>query len=196
MKFNSKLQFSGLLLATGLLLILSINTSFADIWEKLNEHEFQENEGVEEYVWKEQGAAIPDYPEDKNLLEISGPAAYRNYQYLIDGKNLQVGEDGVVRYSIVIRSPNGADNVMFDGLHCTSAQVKNYAYGSTDMTGKKIFFPRQKVQWQPVRSSGVTGYSAILRTNYFCDMQGAILTRQEIIQNIKYGKGEVDGLYY
>lgn len=197
MKFNLKKQFVTSLLVNGLLVALPANWAFAkDVWEKLNEHEFQLNEDVEEYVWKEGKTNLPDYPRDQDLLEIDGPPAYQNYQYLLDGKSLQVGKDGIVRYSIVIRSPSGADNVMFEGLRCDSAEIKKYAYGSTDMAGKKIFYPRQNAKWQSVSSSGVTGYSESLRVNYFCNMQGAILTRQEIIQNIKYGKGSVDGLYY
>jgi len=196
MKLNFKIHCSGCSLLPVLLLVFPINGMTADIWDKLNEHEFQLNEDVEEYIWKEGGTQLPDYPEDKNLLEVAGPPAYRNYQYLIDGKNLQVGKDGIVRYSIVIRSTDGADNAMFEGLRCDSGQIKNYAYGSTDKAGKKVFLPREKPKWQPVRSNGVTGYTESLRVNYFCDMQGAILTRHEIMQNIKYGKGNVDGLYY
>lgn len=182
-----------MLLLTGTLLIS--NTAFADVWDKLNSHEYQENENVEDYVWKEGDNKIPDYPQNNDLLEVSGPPAYQNYQYLLDGKNLQVGADGVVRYSIVIRSPAGSDNVMYEGLRCTTSQVKAYAYGSTDMDGRKKFIPRQNANWKPVSSSGVSGYSESLAVNYFCDHNGAILKRHEIIQNIKYGKGDVDGLY-
>lgn len=171
------------------------NSVCADVWEDLNSHEFQENENVEEYIWKEEGSNIPDYPENAELIEVAGPPAYRNYQYLIDGKGLKVGADGVVRYSIVIRSSSGSDNVMHDGLRCITAEIKNYAYGSTNKEGKKVFIPRQQTSWKPVRSTGVDGYSKGLAENYFCDHNGVILTRHEIIQNMKYGKGNVDGLY-
>lgn len=180
-----------------ILLLLGSSTVFADVWDKLGSHaqEYGENEGVEDYIWKEGSNQLPDYPQDNDLLEVSGPPAYRNYQYLIDGKTLSVGADGVVRYSIVIRSPSGADNVMFDGIRCTSSQIKNYAYGSTDMDGKKKFIQKQSATWKPFQSSGITGYAPILTANYFCNFEGIMLTRQEIIQNIKYGKGNVDGLY-
>ena len=170
---------------------------FADVWDNLPsfQEEYKMNEGVEDYVWKEGSTVLPDYPDDDDLLEVEGPPAYRSYQYLIDGKNLQVGEDGVVRYSIVIRSPSGADNVMYEGLRCNTAEVKNYAYGSTNMDGKKIFFARSKPVWKSVTSSGVTGYTDSLRRNYFCSFEGAVLTLHEIMQNIKYGKGSVDGIY-
>ena len=180
-----------------ILLLLNSSTVCADVWDKWSGHaqEYEENEGVEEYVWKEGSNQLPDYPKDDDLLEASGPPNYKNYQYLIDGKNLNVGEDGVVRYSIVIRSPSGADNVMFDGIRCTSNEIKNYAYGSTDMDGKKKFIQRQNPVWKPVSSTGVTGYGPIFTENYFCNFEGSTLSYGEIIQNIKYGKGSVDGLY-
>ncbi len=173
-------------------------TAIADVWDNLEAHslENQENEGVEDYVWKEAGRHLPGYPQENDLLEISGPPAYRNYHYLIDGKTLVVGADGVVRYSIVIRSPSGSDNVMYDGLRCSNSQIKNYAYGTSDMDGKKKWINKQNISWNAIRSSGVTGYSRTLAENYFCDHNGAVLKRHEIIQNIKYGKGPVDGLYY
>ncbi len=183
------------------LIILSLSsysiTSWADVWDKLGsfKEEYKDNDNAKDYVWKEDNSQLADYPKDRDLLKIVGPAAYRNYQYLIDGKTLSVSSDGVVRFSLVIRSSSGSDNVMFDGLRCTSRQTINYAYGMTNMDGKKVFNKKNKPQWKPLRSEGVMGYSTILATDYFCDHSGVPLTRHEIIQNIKYGKGPVDGLY-
>ncbi|MCP3848865.1 MAG: hypothetical protein GY694_01315 [Gammaproteobacteria bacterium] len=173
------------------------NSAFADVWDKIEAHKTEnaENEGVEDYIWKEGGSFLPPYPQDSDLLEVAGPPSYQNYQYLIDGKTLSIGDDGVVRYSLVIRSTNGSDNVMFDGLRCTNRQIKNYAYGSTDMDGNKKFIERQDASWKPFRSTGVMGYGPIFMSSYFCNFDGALLSRHEIIQNIKYGKGNVDGLY-
>lgn len=192
---NKQLTVSFLLIS---LLIQSTVVLAGDVWDKWGSHrqEYQENEGVEDYIWKEGSDAIPAYPENSDLLEVAGPPTYQNYQYLIDGKSLTVGADGVVRYVIVIRSSSGADNAMFDGIRCTTGQMKNYAYGSTGMDGKKKFILKSNAAWKPFHSSGVTGYGPILAANYFCDHSGVPLKRHVIIQNIKYGKGEVDGLYY
>lgn len=188
-----------LIISRNMLLFSSVLISHlvcADVWKDLNGYEYQDNEGAEEYVWKEGGNDTPDYPQENDLLEVAGPPAYSNYQYLIDGKNLQVNKDGVVRYSIVIRSPGGTDNVRYEGLRCTSSQVKSYAYGSTGMDGSKTFTPWENADWKPVSSNGALGYTGSLVENYFCDNYGAILKRNEIIHNIKYGKGQVDGIYY
>ncbi|MCK5648283.1 MAG: CNP1-like family protein [Gammaproteobacteria bacterium] len=205
MNIDLKIAASGILPACkilalyGAVLLLSFSTTAAaDVWDRVDgfSDEYQENEGVEEFIWKEGSNNLPDYPQDNNLLQFDGPPAYRNYQYLMDEKSLIVGQDGVVRYSIVIRSSGGADNVMYDGLRCTTNQIKNYAYGSTDMDGKKKFIRKKNADWKAFRSTGVTAYASILAADYFCDHNGAVLKRHEIIQNIKYGKGNVDGLYY
>ena len=190
-----RIRNMGFFFASVLIVLLTANTVLADVWDKLDGYEYQENENVEDYVWKEDGSGIPDYPENNDLLEVEGPAAYRNYQYLIDGKTLLVGGDGVVRYSIVIRSSSGSDNVMFEGLRCNTAQVKIYAYGSTDTQDRKVFTPKANSAWKALRSSGVSGYSDNFAKSYFCDNFGAVLSRNEIIKNIKYGKGSVDGIY-
>ena len=188
------------LYGTAILLAFSTSstTVFADVWDRVDgfSDDYQENEGVEDFVWKEGSNNLPDYPQNNDLLEVSGPPTYQNYQYLIDEKSLVVGQDGVVRYSIVIRSSGGSDNVLYDGLRCTTNQIKNYAYGAADMDGKKKFIQKKNAAWRNFRSTGVTAYGSILAANYFCDLNGMLLKRQEIIQNIKYGKGNVDGIYY
>jgi len=205
MNIYLKIPVSGILPACkipalyGALLLLAFSTAaIADVWDNLDSFsdDYQENEGIEEFIWKEGSNNLPDYPQDKNLLEVAGPPMYQNYQYLIDEKSLIVGLDGVVRYSIVIRSSGGSDNVLYDGLRCTTNQIKNYAYGITGMDDKKKFSQKKNAQWRNFRTTGATAYGLIFASNYFCDHSGVALKRDEIIQNIKYGKGEVDGLYY
>jgi len=188
MKLNRINVFSPLLL-----LFLSVQV-WADVWDKLKEEDFREND-VEDYVWKEDGRKTPDYPKDEDLVEVSGSPAYKNYQYLIDVKTLQVGNDGVVRYSLVIRSSSGSDNAFFEGVRCTSGEMKTYAYGITDMDDKKKFIARTDPKWRIASSSGIKGYGQTFIINYLCGFNGKTIKRNEVIQNIKYGKGNVDGGY-
>jgi len=177
------------------LIFLFLSTQiWADVWDKLNEYDYQEND-VEEYIWKEGGSKTPGYPKDDDLVEVSGSPAYKNYQYLIDVETLQVGDDGVVRFSLVIRSSSGSDNAFFDGFRCTSSEMKTYAYGITGMDDKKKFIARSNPQWRPATSTGVKGYGQTFIANYLCGFNGKSIKRDEVIQNIKYGKGTVDGIY-
>ena len=177
-----------------LISILMSTQVLADIWDDLKEEDFREND-VEEFVWKEGDSRTPDYPRESDLVEVSGAPAYQTYQYLLDVENIQVGGDGVVRYSLVIRSPSGSDNAFYEGVRCTTNTIKTYAYGTMDMDDKKKFVARLKPAWKQAHSSGVMGYGQTFIINYLCGFNGKNLKRGEIIQNIKYGKGEVDGGY-
>lgn len=181
-----------------LLLGIGLTTAAADVWEKWDSFsdENKDNEGVEDYVWKEDGSHLPAYPQEKDLIEVDGPPSYRHYQYLIDEQSLTIGKDRVARFSLIIRSKSGADNVFYDGLRCSSNELKNYAYGVTDSDGNKKFTARENPRWQAFRSSGMTAYGAVFAASYFCDHNALNLKRHEIIYNMKYGKGDVDGLYY
>jgi hypothetical protein len=180
---------------------LSLFSTFiiADVWDDLDSfsQDYEYNEGVKEFVWKEGEGQykFPPYPKTMDLFKVEGPVNYSQYDYLVDVKNLSVSADGVVRYSLIIRSSSGVDNVLYDGLQCNQQTLKHYAYGSTDTEGKKKWIAKSTVQWTSWSSSGINAYSSILARHYFCGQNGN-LTRQEIIQNIKYGKSSVNGLYY
>ena len=168
----------------------------ADTWDELQSHDTKVHEYDEDFYefedapWKEAKALLPAYPDQADLVAITGPAEYKNYDYLIDVKNLRVDPDGVVRYTIVIRAPGGSQNVMFEGLKCASGEYKTYAYGQANK-----FFSRKSVSWRPVSSRSAMGYTRNLANSYFCNNLGEVLKQHEIVKNIKYGKGTVDGLY-
>lgn len=168
----------------------------ADIWDELKGHDdkvLEYNEDSYEFgdvILKEREASLPDYPDEADLVAIQGASEFQNYQYLIDVKNLRVDPDGVVRYTMVISAPGGSQNVFFEGLKCDSQEYKTYAYGNAGR-----FIKKETLSWLPVRSLSVMGYTRSLARNYFCNNLGELLKRHEIIQNIKYGKGTVDGLY-
>jgi hypothetical protein len=185
-------------LLSSIVLVLFGNSVIADVWDKWDAHfdENLDNEGVEEFVWKEDSSNLPQYPLEKNLLPIDGPPTHRDFSYFIDETSITIGHDRVVRYSLVIRSKSGSDNVVYDGIRCTDQYLKNYAYGAVDKTGKKIYMPREKPQWKPLQNSGMTAYGPVLATNYFCSRYDLSLKLHEIINNIKYGESTSEELYY
>lgn len=186
---------------TFLLLIICVLVLFyydhaqADMWDKLQEHEGDYNEAVEDYKWQEGETFLPDLPVESDLLAIDSPPTHRHFQFFLDGKNLKIGEDGVVRYTLVIRSNNGAENLFYEGLRCSTSQIKTFAYGGFDKTNQKRFMERPDAKWQYTTTSGAKAYSRMLANNYFCNHHGKVLSHQEIMQSIKYGKETFDVLY-
>ncbi len=152
------------------------------------------NPNVEEYVWQEQQTELPAYPQDDNLIEFQVTRSNVAFDYYIDSDSLAYSPvDGIVRYTVVVRSKNGANNVAFEGMRCDTKEYKTYAYGN----GRGEFKRPRKVEWKPLSHNHYTRYRKDLFDFYFCNPQIVNLSPERIIQELKYARPRVntDGLY-
>lgn len=133
----------------------------------------------EEKKWVEQETTPPAFPKAENLIEFDAGAASRN-RYFVDGSTLSVGEDGVVRYVIVVKTPGGATNVSFEGIRCSARERKLYAIGHGNNTWTRSRNP----DWQPIRSGG---YQAVLFKEYFCPKKVIIFKAEEGVDALRRG---------
>lgn len=117
--------------------------------------------------WAEQGLVIPPYPREEGLVEV--PVGRFDYPYtlLVDTGSISVGEDKVVRYTVVLRSSAGVDNISFEGLLCNRNRYKRYAYGSGG-----VFYPMANADWQRIRHNRQDVYRRVLAEDYFCPLPG------------------------
>jgi len=75
----------------------------------------------------EQAVALPPYPPSGELLEFSlGPAS--DFRFFIEASSLSV-TDGLVRYVLIARSPDGVQTVTYEALRCSNGEVRIYAVG-------------------------------------------------------------------
>src|SRR5450631_3218972 len=74
---------------------------------------------------------LPAMPKAENLLPFEAGAASSN-RFFIDAQSILVGDDGIVRYTLVIRSASGAENVSYEGMRCETVEQKYYAFGRRD----------------------------------------------------------------
>ena len=137
----------------------------------------------DEPKWKEQGLVMPPYPQDDKLIEVDIDRHDYPYRVFVDSGSLSVGEDRVVRYTVVLRSKSGVDNVSFEGLRCTSHQYKRYAYGSA---GKFHAVPR--ADWKYLRHDRQDIYRNVLANNYLCPVP----TGDPVPQLVTKLKGTID----
>jgi hypothetical protein len=86
-----------------------------------------------ERPWVEIQAQLPSYPKPENLLQFDAGPASSNLHF-VDSSSISVGEDGVVRYTLVVQSPTGAMNVSYEGIRCQTSEKRTYAYGRSDNT--------------------------------------------------------------
>ena len=79
-------------------------------------------------AWVEFEVELPEYPVADRLVEFNASVNQRNHSF-IDPKTLALGDDGVVRYAMVIKVKDGVDNVTYEGIRCDSKEFKVYAVG-------------------------------------------------------------------
>lgn len=131
--------------------------------------------------WKEIEAQIPAYPRPENLLPFA-PADYSPNRFFIDAQSLSQGEDGVMRYVLVVKTAGGATNVTFEGMRCSTRQQKYYAVGQPQGSWVKA----KNAQWRSI-SKRDTGQHGALYDGYFCINPDLPTTPKRAIWQLKYG---------
>ena len=138
--------------------------------------------------FKELELKLPAYPEGDNLLPFEASAA-SPHKYYIDPKSLSVGQDGVVRYTLVVRTGGGATNITYEGIRCDLRQVKIYASGGPDGTWARAREPR----WTRIVARQVDIHHAVLFRDYFCfgkSSKTPVAQVQDALDLLRYGVPE------
>lgn len=133
----------------------------------------------EEKKWVELETRLPDFPKPENLIEFNAGAATRN-RHFIDGTSLSVGEDGVVRYVVVVQTAGGTTNISYEGIRCAARVQKYYAFGRSD----NAWGASRNREWLPIRPGG---YQSALSRDYFCPGHTAILRADEGLNALRLG---------
>jgi hypothetical protein len=127
-------------------------------WSKF-ESDFEENTKT----WQEIQAQLPPAPKPENLVEVKLDSSTRN-KLLIDATSLSSGDDGVVRYTAIIRSPTGAENISFEGMRCENGERKLYAFGRPNGDWSR----NRYAKWEPIQARLAGGYHRELFFHYLC----------------------------
>lgn len=117
----------------------------------------------EEKRWEEIESQIPAFPSPENLVSFFVSASTDN-KFMVDRLSIAVGADGVVRYTLVVTSSSGAQNVSYEGLRCSSGERRLYAFGRSDKTWSKA----RSNQWVRIEESTLNRHHAALYFEYFC----------------------------
>ena len=133
--------------------------------------------------WKEGSHAIPPLPAADALATVDVAPPGTPFTVALDTQHLSVGEDGVVRYSVVLTSASGTRNLFFEGMRCSVPAYITYAFSSGE---GKAFEPMTEPQWQPLPSRGTGAFRVPLRLDYFCDKAMEPRPLAEIRERIQY----------
>jgi hypothetical protein len=128
----------------------------------------------------ESDVKLPALPAPGGLVEfyVSAGASFR---FFIDAPSLSVGKDGVVRYTLVARSPSGVDNVSYEGMHCVTGRYRVYAVG-----GGEKWTPVNS-DWKDVEAKTVQRWHQALRREYFCAYDIPVGSVDEALRYLRTG---------
>ena len=132
--------------------------------------------------WTEQMTQLPAYPDAKSLM-VFDTGAVNNNQYLVDTSSIKIGEDGVIRFTLVIKSSTGSMNVSYEGIRCATSERKLYALGRDDKTWVQPKFS----EWQKLDFVRQFYAQRELSKNIFCPHQQILSSKEEAVQALKAG---------
>jgi hypothetical protein len=130
--------------------------------------------------WREGEVKLPAYPRDEGLIEffVSGASSFR---FFIDPASLSPGRDGVVRYTLIARSPSGYANVSYEGIRCATSSYRVYALGNNGS------WRPQDSEWRAIEPKSVQRWHLELRSRYFCPVRMPIWTAAEGVDALRRG---------
>ena len=134
---------------------------------------------------------LPPLPTDANLLpfEVSGNTPLH---FAIDPKSVSVGDDGVVRYTVVVTSPGGARNVNYEGIRCDTYEWRQYAGLNADHDGWDTAVANQ---FSRIENGALNAYQAALYQDYMCANKIPTGSAQHIVENIRYKRTQTSQIH-
>lgn len=135
---------------------------------------------------QEEEGDLPAYPRSENLVEFYVSATTLN-KFFVDASTLSVGADGVVRYTLVVRTPSDVENTSHEGIHCQERKWRLYATGR--MENKEGKWARARIsEWHPIENKSVNRHHAALSRDLFCPNGGILLNADEGRNALRLGR--------
>lgn len=142
--------------------------------------------------WKEVESPPPPALRTTGLIPIDVRGT--TLRFAVDPKSISVGPDGVVRYVVVATSSSGTVNAIYEGLRCSSGEVKVYARHNPDSG----WVAAQGSEWGPVFQSAATRHSLVIARSGACQESAPNGSARQIAQDLaspidrRYQRGGVN----
>jgi len=138
----------------------------------------------EKKPWKEIQAQLPSYPKSQDLVLVEAGSA-TSHKFYVDAGSLSVGEDGIVRYTAVIKTSGGATNVSFEGMRCDTREQKLYALGRSDGSWVRARDPK----WERILLRDLKPHHYVLYRDFFCPSPARPTPPKQALNALKRGVG-------
>lgn len=127
---------------------------------------------------------LPPLPQPADLLQFD-VSQNTPLKFAVDGKSIDVGSDGVVRYTVVVTSPSGARNVNYEGIRCDTYEWRQYAGLDADHNG---WDRSVATRWRRIENGELNAYHASLYKDYFCANKMPAAPAKTIVDNLRHGR--------
>lgn len=126
---------------------------------------------------------LPAAPKPEDLIRFDAGPARRGFEHFVDSAALSLGPDGIVRYTLVVKSDMGVSNVTFEGMRCVTRERKIYAHGRSDGSWRES----GNAEWKTIGQAHVAGPVFVLYSDFFCPGRHAVASASEAIAALKVG---------
>jgi hypothetical protein len=129
--------------------------------------------------WKEVEAPPPPPLRTRGLIDLDIRGS--SLRFGVDPESITVGADDVVRYVVVATSPTGTTNGIYEGIRCSSGDVKVYARHNPDSG----WVPAKNSDWQPLHATANYRYSLYIARNGVCIGHGHNGPAVQIVRDLR-----------
>lgn len=136
----------------------------------------------EKKPWSELQVQIPAYPKTDTLMKFDSGAATSN-TFFVDAASISVGEDGVVRYTLLVKTGGGATNVSFEGIRCETREHRIYAFGRPNAEWSRA----RESKWRFIEFREINNHHLALHREYFCIDRKRAAPLKQILNTLRYG---------
>lgn len=128
--------------------------------------------------WTEERTPAPPAFSKDQLIPIEMPP-YVTIRIGIDPQTVAVGADGVVRYVVVTRNTSGSVSAAYEGIRCTSGEVKTYAR----MGSSGSWLSANQPEWRAMTDNLPSRHAYAIAHQGACDGRTAA-TREDILRSL------------
>ena len=139
----------------------------------------------------ERPVRLPSVPTRSDLVELDDALFDGGVRVFLDPASLSQARPGVVRYTMLLVSVAGVENLFYESIHCENKEWRTLAFGTPEGEFRLVAGPR----WRSLRAGGSTGYRRTLARAYVCIMQRRTADRAEDLRRRLRRGGASDSGY-
>jgi hypothetical protein len=128
--------------------------------------------------WREVEAPPPPAVKLEGLIPLEMPGS--TLRFGVDPNSIAIGNDGVVRY-VVVAAAAGAVNALYEGLRCSTAEIKVYARYNTG-SGWTI---AKDASWRPLHGAPGSGHSLVVARSGACVGHAPNRPASQIVRDLR-----------